>query len=334
MMKLLGLSSGRKMQSSEVLLREALMGAEESGVEVSMMRLHDLDIKPCKGCRTCTMSFIGGGAGDCVIKDDFAFLDDQLLECDGMILAAPVYVLGPPGIVKVIADRRGPCRDVAWLAEARKLRETLPSPPAKGPDERSFKKRVAAFISVGGATTPHWLSLGLPLMYLFTFPSNMTVIDQMQITSMSLLGNPVLDPDGLARARRLGQNVAKAMHQPTDDVRWMGDEGTCPVCHSDLLTVKTTNPVECPICGIAGTLKVDGDRISVVFGEEEQKRSRLYMAGKVEHCVEIRENVGMSMRRPDAFDIPKRMEKYESYGVPVLAPPRKEGKPPAKTEQN
>jgi multimeric flavodoxin WrbA len=327
-MKLLGLSCGRKMQNSEILLREALMAAEELGAEVSMMRLLDLDIKPCKGCMTCTMSLMSGGPGDCVIKDDLPFLDDRLLGCDGMILAAPVYVLGPPGLVKVIADRRGPSRDVAWLMEAKKLRETLPTPPASGPDERSFKNRVAAFINVGGASTPNWLSLGLPLMYLFTFPSNMTVVDQMQMTSMTRFMNPVLNPEALARARKLGRNVAEAMMKTAEEVKWMGEEGTCPVCHSNLLTVTAQNPVECPICGIAGTLKVEGDKISVVFSEEEKKRSRLYMAGKVEHWVELRTNVGMFMKRPDAYDIPKRVEKYESYGVPVLAPPKGQGKLP------
>ncbi len=61
MMKLLGLSCGRKMQNTEVLLREALRGAEEMGVEVAMIRLLDLDIKPCRGCTACAMSLMEGG---------------------------------------------------------------------------------------------------------------------------------------------------------------------------------------------------------------------------------------------------------------------------------
>ena len=111
----------------------------------------------------------------------------------------------------------------------------------------------------------------------------------------------------------------------------MGEEGTWPVCHSNLLTVTAKNPVECPICGIAGILKVEGDKISVHFGEEEKKRSRLYMAGKVEHWAELRTNMGMFMQRPDAYDIPKKVEKYESYGVPVIAPPKGHGKLPTET---
>jgi len=46
-MKLLGLACGRRMGNSGILLREALMGAEELGVDVEILRLLDLDLKPC-----------------------------------------------------------------------------------------------------------------------------------------------------------------------------------------------------------------------------------------------------------------------------------------------
>ena len=49
-MKVLGISVGRKMSNTEILVKEALMGAEEGGAEVELIRLHDLNIKPCTGC--------------------------------------------------------------------------------------------------------------------------------------------------------------------------------------------------------------------------------------------------------------------------------------------
>ena len=52
-MKLLGLACGRRNGNSEMLLKEALMGAEEVGVEVELLRLLDLDIRPCIGCKVC-----------------------------------------------------------------------------------------------------------------------------------------------------------------------------------------------------------------------------------------------------------------------------------------
>lgn len=38
-MKILGLTCGRKMSNSEILVKEALMGAEELGAEVELVRL-------------------------------------------------------------------------------------------------------------------------------------------------------------------------------------------------------------------------------------------------------------------------------------------------------
>ena len=44
-MKLLGLSFGRKMENTEILVKEAMMGAEEAGSDVGFIRVLDLDIK-------------------------------------------------------------------------------------------------------------------------------------------------------------------------------------------------------------------------------------------------------------------------------------------------
>ena len=95
-MKLLGLSCGRRMQNTEVLVKGAMMAAEESGADVGMIRLLDLDIKPCSGCTLCVQSLRQGGPGKCSIKDDLHFVDEQLMACDGLILGAPLYVLGTP----------------------------------------------------------------------------------------------------------------------------------------------------------------------------------------------------------------------------------------------
>jgi multimeric flavodoxin WrbA len=311
-MKLLGLSFGRRMENTEILVKEAMMGAEELGMDVGMIRMLDLNIKPCKGCNTCVRSLMEGKTGKCVIKDDLYFVDEQLMGCDALILGAPVFGLAPTGLFKTVCDRFGPSHDVAVRMEAKKISEGRGK--GKGPDERSFKTRVGAFISVGGATTPNWASFGLPLMNTFTFSSHITVVDQMQVLETSRYGNVVLNEGALKRARRLGRNVARAMATPIGEVKWMGDEpGTCPVCHSNLLTVTNRNPIECPICGISGEIKVEGDKISVTFSEKEQKRSRLTLAGKLEHNDELRHNFGIFAQRQDKDQIPARLEKYKGY---------------------
>ncbi len=316
-MKVLGLHCGRKMGNNEVLLKEALMEAKNMGAEVSMIRLLDLNIQPCKGCIACNMDLNKGGAGKCVLKDDFHFLDEQLMDCDALILAAPVFVLGPNGIIKVIADRLGPSHDVVWRRNAKNIREKLieegTKVPKQGPDERAFKKRVGAFIATGGAVTPNWLVFGLPLMNLFTFSCGIKIIDQMEVMGIGQFFNVVLKPEEIERAKKLGRNIVESMQKPFEEVTWRGDEeGTCPVCHCKLLWVSKKNPVECPVCGIRGTLTMEGDEIKVTFSEEEQRRSRLTLGGLDEHVTEIADNLKIAMNRPDISEIPQRLEKYKS----------------------
>ncbi|MCZ7664242.1 MAG: flavodoxin family protein [Thermoleophilia bacterium] len=317
-MKLLGLTCGTEMGNTEVLVREALMAAEAAGVEVALVRLLDLDLKPCTGCKSCVESLMKGGAGNCIIKDDFPFLDDLIMESDGVILGAPVFVLGAHGLVKLLADRMGPSHDLAWRLEARKIREESGRTQGKGPDGRSFKRRIGGFVSVGGASTQNWLSLGLPTMHLLSFPSHITVVDQMQVRGTTAIGNVVLTPEALERAQGLGRNVAEAMLKPDEEPRWRGAEGICPVCHCDLLSITGGRLVECAVCGIAGTLTTDGGRITVTFNEEEQRRSRLALGGKKEHWDEVRAALGTFFQRPDLPQIPQRLEKYARHPIPLL----------------
>jgi len=130
----------------------------------------------------------------------------------------------------------------------------------------------------------------------------------------------------MARARKMGQNVVKALKQPEGKEKWMGDEaGICPVCHSDLLTVGKKNPIECPVCGIFGTIKVDSDNnITVTFSKKEQARSRLTIAGKLEHFVEL-SGYARFMKNVDMKEIERRLEKFKGYAE-VNKPVRKKTK--------
>jgi multimeric flavodoxin WrbA len=280
-MKLLGISCGRRMGNSEILLREALMGAAELGVDTEVLSLLDVDVKPCIGCKVCQAEITG--KEDCVIKDDAVFVWNKIMDCDGLILSGPVYCLTPPGYLLVIRDRLfGSKSDVAWMMERKKLK-------GQGEkvfvDERCFKTRPGAFISVGGSVTPDWLSLGLSIFQTMTFSIQLEVVDQMMVMGTNIVkGQVLLDDTAMSRAGKLGCHVAEAMGKPGSEMKWQGDEtGTCPVCHQNEITIKGKNPVQCPICGIYGELKIENGEIKVTFSEAEQKRSRLTLAGKMEH---------------------------------------------------
>ncbi len=207
----------------------------------------------------------------------------------------------------------GPKTDVAFITEYQKMGGKDRRGNPRFIDERAFKRRTGGFISLGGAITPHWLSFGLPLLYTMTFPLQIDIVDQMQVTRIGKFGHAVMQNEVMARARKLGRNVAKVMKNPTTEKKWFGDEsGVCPVCHSNLLMIKNENPVVCPICGISGKLRVECDNIIVTFSQKEQTRSRLTIAGKYEHWLEL-SGYGNLKQQVDTGEIARRLDEFQGY---------------------
>lgn len=315
-MKVLGLSFGRKMKNCEILVKEALLEAEKHGAEVSFIRMIDMDIKTCTGCGGCGASLDRGGSGKCIIKDDLPFVDEAFLEADAIIVAAPVYALGPSGQLKQVIDRFGPSHDLAFLTKENEKRIAEGKTGDQLVDPRNFKQRYAGLISVGGATTSNWVSFGLVTMHILCFPAQIKVIDQIDAYGMGPKGNPVLEDDYMEKFRRMGRNIVSAIGKPHAEVGWMGEEqGTCPVCHNNMLTVHGTTTVECPVCGIYGKLAVDGDKLTVTFSEAEQKRSRLNFDGKLEHWTEIKSfgSVAGPKMMAAKDKLPQLLKKYEDF---------------------
>lgn len=315
MKSVLGLSFGRKMSNCEVMVKEALMACEEAGCDVRFIRVDDLDIKPCTGCIACVIGLVSGrGKGDCVLKDEFHILDEAIMASDALIVASPTYVLSPTGTFKTVCDRIGPSHDITFRQSAYEAGTAAGKPAEKLPDPRSFNPRVAALISVGGAMTKNWLSFMLPTMYELTMPMGIDVVDLFEYHGAMAFEHVVGNLPVMERMTRVGQNIAQALKAETDAerTRWRGDqEGACPVCHCDLLTIlHDGNKVECPVCGIEGRLDLSDGQLKAVFDEAQQKRSRLFNAGKLEHSTEIKTRAAGPGQIPDKARL---LEKYKGY---------------------
>ncbi len=99
-MKILGLSCSPRVQgNTELLLREALNGAQQEGAEVELYSVSGKAIRPCDDCRACR------GTGECYIKDDMRNLYDKLLEANGIIFGTPIYCYSITAQAKTIIDR-------------------------------------------------------------------------------------------------------------------------------------------------------------------------------------------------------------------------------------
>ena len=312
-MKILGISCGRKMGNTEILVKEALMGAEEIGAEVELVRLNDLKLKSCTGCNACVVNlFEKCGAGECVLRDDdFKFIDEKILECDGLILGSPIYEKSPNGLLKVLNDRMGLSHDIAFRTIARDNRKERGITTGKGPDERSFKPKVASLIAVGGS---EWDTLALPMLNLFVLPMQMTVVDKILVNWVGLPGAIVFEADKLKKARRSGAHVAKTLMNPISEAEYIGEPGLCPMCHSKLIEVRNDNdnyPAICATCGVRGTLNVVDGKVTFDIAEKDISHSHVLLSGKFEHADELHK---VSLKpNANASELPKRLEKYKSY---------------------
>lgn len=289
-MKALGISFGKVNANTDILVKEALFGIKEANpdAEIEFVNTVRLKIDRCIGCGACSRSLEKGGDNDCIIKDDLQPLEEKIRDADCIILGSPVYVLQPVGQFKNLVDRFS-CRHdtsaVSWVYEKRKKGE-LPGDPEM-PDPRRFKQRYIGYISVGGATTENWVSMGTSTLHLFGFPNMMKVVGSLNVHKMGTTGHPLLDSELMERVHGLGVAVGNAYGKPLDEIPWYGEEGVCPVCHQKLITLNGTTTVECPVCDIEGHLSVEGDKVKVEFSKEQQQRARGTFAGLREHTVEI-----------------------------------------------
>jgi multimeric flavodoxin WrbA len=84
--KILGImGSPRIGGNTDLLLDEALKGAQEKGAQTEKLIIDRLKITPCKEIYHCLED------GTCPLKDDMTPLYAKLLEADAVILATPIF---------------------------------------------------------------------------------------------------------------------------------------------------------------------------------------------------------------------------------------------------
>lgn len=99
-MKVLGIEGGpRKDGNTERLVRKALVGAEMAGAQTQLLKLIDLNLKPCRGCSACRPE------GVCAVKDNMEIVINAIQEADVIVFGSPVYMWQVTGTAKVFMDR-------------------------------------------------------------------------------------------------------------------------------------------------------------------------------------------------------------------------------------
>ena len=99
-MKILVLTgSPRKHGNSNTLVDNFIKGAEESGHKVVRFDSAFKNVHACTACDSCGMN------GDCVFKDDFEFVKENIVDADMVVFATPMYYFGISAQLKAVIDR-------------------------------------------------------------------------------------------------------------------------------------------------------------------------------------------------------------------------------------
>jgi len=100
MMKVIAfLGSPRENGNTELLLREAVRGVEESGPAVQVFNLNKMNIMPCQNCGGCDET------GVCIYEDDMTRIYEAIRNADRIILASPIFFFALSAQTKIMVDR-------------------------------------------------------------------------------------------------------------------------------------------------------------------------------------------------------------------------------------
>lgn len=303
-MKVLGISAGTKNGNNDAMCKEALMGAQEIGAEIEFINLWNLDLKNCTGCTACVMSLMAGKGGNCILKDDFAWLRDKMLDADGIILATPIFECGAAGIVHTICDRFGPRMDRAMNIIGTKIAAENGGTP---PDARLLKDKVISFISVGGSD---WATRTQVDCGMVALSPGWKIIDNDFFKWSKCI---MMEDEKISRAHVIGENLATAAGD-IEHASYQGEPGICPHCHCrEFYLDDAANKAICTLCGLEGEIKVTDGKVSFSFKPEDEAKAHDIVSGKFMHADDIRENEGRLMDVKKSDEYKHRREKYASF---------------------
>lgn len=184
--------SPRKKGNTAALLAEAVAGARQAGAQVTEVFLRDLKMSPCLEIYACKKD------GRCGIKDDFQAVHDQLLACDGLILAAPIFFYNVSAQTKILMDR---CQSLwvkkYWID--------------KTPFGQGRITRKGLFISAGATRGKKLFEPALLSMRYFFDVLDMELWRSVLVRGVDFEGDILQHPDSLAEAHQAGVDLAQAL---------------------------------------------------------------------------------------------------------------------------
>jgi multimeric flavodoxin WrbA len=184
--------SPRRKGNTALLLDQAVQGAEEAGAEVENIVLVDLEISPCLEIYGCKET------GRCSLQDDFQKVYDQLQQCQGLMLASPIFFYTVSAQTKILMDR---CQSFwvkkYWIDQV--------------PFGQKNYSRKGLFISVGATSGKKLFDGALQTVKYFFDVLDMELWQALLYRGLDFEGDVLKHPEYLEEAYNGGKAFAQAL---------------------------------------------------------------------------------------------------------------------------
>ena len=101
-MKTVVINAGPKRRDVNAELAKTLKRGAESNGEVTYIDLYRIDLS---GCRTCLICKQDGKIGRCYWRDELSPVIDEILSCDCLLIAAPIFFSAPTSHYQALMER-------------------------------------------------------------------------------------------------------------------------------------------------------------------------------------------------------------------------------------
>jgi multimeric flavodoxin WrbA len=187
--KVLGISTSPRIKgNSDLLLRQALAGAESAGGNTEYVHLSDYKISPCIECNACYAT------GICAVQDDFQNLLKKMLDTDRLIFATPIFFMTVCAQAKMLIDR---CQCL-WAHKYVLKKELITA----GHDRR------AMVIAVGGSKSKKQFECVRLTMKSYFDSLQVHYWANLFVNKIDALGEIKKHPTAMNEAYRLGSQLA------------------------------------------------------------------------------------------------------------------------------
>jgi multimeric flavodoxin WrbA len=193
MNKILAIYGSPRLEgNTTVLLKKAVQGVRETGLEVEEIFLRGLKMSPCLEIYGCKKT------GRCVIQDDFQDIYDKLDQCCALMLSTPIFFYSVSALTKILIDR---CQSF-WV------KKNWVGP--MGPQD--LRPRKKGFLISAGATKGKRLFDGVLLTIRYFFDAlDMDLTEKLLYRELDFEGDVFKQPQVLDEAHEAGRRFASSL---------------------------------------------------------------------------------------------------------------------------